>query len=54
MTVSSVSIPVVADNIVEEDERFNVMLRIPSSDGRRILAGSRNSAVVIIKDSNSK
>ena len=50
MTVSSVNIPLIADGLIERDEQFNVMLNVPSSAGRGITAGNRDSAVVIIMD----
>lgn len=50
MTVSSVNIQLIADSLIERDEQFNVALSIPSSAGRGITAGNRDSAVVLIMD----
>ena len=52
--MSSVSVPVIDDNIVEGNETFSVMLNIPSSVIKGIIAGGRNSATVIIADSTGK
>ena len=54
MTMSSVSIPVIADNVIEESEIFNVILSIPSSVSRGIMLGGRTSATIIITDSTGK
>ena len=54
MTMSSVSVPVIADNVVEENEKFNVILSIPSSVSRGIALGGRTSATIIITDSTGK
>ena len=47
---SVVSIPVTADDVVEGDETFNVILNIPSSVTRGIKAGHRNNVTVTIID----
>ena len=52
--MSSVSVPVIDDDIVEGDESFSVMLNIPPSVIKGIIAGVRNSATVIIADSTGK
>ena len=52
MTMSSVSVPVIADNIVEEEETFNVILSLNGKTGIR--AGGRDNAKVTITDSNGK
>ena len=39
------------DNIIEENEIFNMSLNVPSSLGPGIIAGSRTSATGIIIDS---
>ena len=54
MTMSSVSVPVIADNIFEGYETFNVILSIPSSVNRRIIANGQVNATVTITDSTSK
>ena len=40
------------DNIIEENEIFNMSLTVPSSLGPGIIAGSRTSATGIIIDSS--
>ena len=52
--MSSVSVPVIDDDIVEENETFNVILNIPSSVSREITLGGRTSATIIITDSTGK
>ena len=52
--MSSVSVPVIDDDIVEGDETFSVILSIPSLHVRGIYAGGRNSAILIITDSTGK
>ena len=54
MTMSSVSVAVINDTIIEEAEEFDLTLTVPSSLGPAITAGSRNTAVGIITDSTSK
>jgi len=41
------------DNIVEEDEMFNITLTVPSSLGPEIVAGTVTSATGIIMDSTT-
>ena len=53
MTMSSVSVPVTADDIVEEDETFNVILSL-NSGKTGIRAGGRDNVEVTIIDSNGK
>ena len=50
-TTSSVSFPIVLDNLVEPSETFDVSLMVPSSLRPSITAGSPQSAVVTITDS---
>ena len=52
--MSSVSVPVIDDDIVEENETFDVILNIPSSVSRGITLGGRSSATIIITDSTGK
>ena len=52
--MSSVSVPVIDDDVVEGDESFSIMLNIPSSVIKGIIAGVRNNATVIIADSTGK
>ena len=47
-------VAVIADNIVEGDETFNVSLNVPLSLGPGIVAGSVTSATGIIIDTTSK
>ena len=54
MAMSTVSIPVIVDNIAEGPEHFNLTLIIPSSLSPAIIAGSRNRATGVITDSTSK
>ena len=52
--MSSVSVPVMDDDIVEGKETFNLILKISPSVNRRIMEGARHSAMVTITDSTSK
>ena len=52
--MSNVSVPVIADNIVEAQEEFELRLDVPSSLGPEITAGSRDTATGVITDSTSK
>ena len=52
--MSSVSVPVIDDNVVEENETFNVILSIPLSVSRGITLGSRDSTGISITDSTGK
>ena len=52
--MSNVSVPVIVDDILEEDEEFDLTLSIPSSLGPAITAGDRDMATAIITDSISK
>ena len=55
MTVSSVSVPVIDDKLVEgENETFDLMLIVPSSLGPAITAGGRNRAIGVIIDTTSE
>ena len=54
MTMSNVSVPVIADEIAEEREEFDLILNVPSSLSPAITAGSRNRATGVITDSTSK
>ena len=54
MTVANVSVPVINDNIVEENEEFDLMLTVPSSLSPGITGGGRNRSVGVINDSTSK
>ena len=49
--MSSVSVPVIADNVFERQEKFNLKLNVPSSLGPAIVAGGRNRAKGVITDS---
>ena len=49
--MSSVSVPVINDNIVEGEEEFDLALTVPSALGPAITAGGRNTAVGVITDS---
>ena len=42
-----------SDDIIEEDETFNINLNVPSSLAPRIVAGSITSATGIIVDTTS-
>ena len=50
-TTSSVSFPIVLDNIVEPSETFAISLEVPSNLRPSITAGSPQDAVVTITDS---
>ena len=52
--MSNVSVPVINDDIIEERERFNLIINVPASLGPRITAVNKNSAVGVIIDSTSK
>ena len=52
MTMSSVNISIITDNIVERKETFNVMLLPPST--KKIRTTNRDNAVVSITDSNGE
>ena len=52
--MSIVSVPVMNDSIFEGTEEFNLRLNVPSTFGRAITAGGRDSAVGVITDSTSK
>ena len=54
MTMSSVSVQVIPDNIAEGPEEFDLMLNVPVSLAPAIRAGGRNRAVGVITDSTSK
>ena len=54
MRTSNVSVPLIADNILEGLEEFIVMLNVPSSLSPSITAGGRDRATVVITDSTSK
>ena len=51
--MSSVSVPVIGDDIAEGDESFSVTLSV-SSVNKGITLGVRHSATVIITDSTGK
>ena len=52
--MSSVSVPVMDDDIVEGKETFTVTMSIPSSVYKGIIAGNRDSATVFITDSTGE
>ena len=52
--MSTVSVPVMMDNIVEGHEEFDLILHVSSSRAPTITAGDRDRAVGIIIDSTSK
>ena len=52
--MSNVHVPVFADNIVEGDEEFDLMLNVPSSLGPAITVSGVNTAIGVITDSTSK
>ena len=55
MTMSSVSVPVMNDMILEgENKRFDLMLIVPLSVGPAITAGGRNRAIGVIIDTTSE
>ena len=49
--MSSVSVPVIDDNVIEGNETFSIKLNILSTVSRGITAGVRDHAVVTITDS---
>ena len=51
---STVNIPVINDNIVEEDETFSMSLSVPSSLGPEVTTGTITSAIVTITDTTSE
>ena len=53
MTMSSVSVPVIDDDVVEGNETLNAILSIPLSV-HRITVGDRHTATITIIDSTSK
>ena len=52
--MSTVSVPVIVDNIAEGQEEFNLTLNLPSLLSLAITAGSRDRATGVIADSTSK
>ena len=52
--MSSVSVPVIDDKLVGENETFDLMLIVPSSLGPAITAGGRNRAIGVIIDTTSE
>ena len=56
MTMSSVSVPVIDDDIIEVDETFSITLSFstPSSVNKGITLGARYNAIVTITDSTGK
>ena len=54
MTMSSVSVPVMADDDIEGNENFNVSLSLSSTSNKGIIIGDINTVTVIITDSTSK
>ena len=54
MTVANVSVPVINDNITEENEVFDLMLIVPPSLSPGITAGDRKRAVGVITDSTGE
>ena len=55
MTMSSVSVPVIDDKLVEgENETFDLMLIVSSSLGPAITAGGRNRTTGVIIDTTSE
>ena len=54
MTMSSVSVPVINDSVVEGQEQFDLTLNVQSSLGPSISAGNRDRAIVVITDDTSK
>ena len=55
MTISSVSVPIMMDNIAQEkDEEFNLILSVSLSLAPAITAGNKNRAVGVIIDATSK
>ena len=55
MTISSVSVPVIDDKLVEgENETFDLTLIVPSSLGPAITSGGRNITIGVIIDTTSE
>ena len=52
--MSSVSVPVMIDDIIEEDETFHVSLSLSSSINRGIIIGDGNAVTVTITDSTGE
>ena len=53
--MTSVSVPVIDDKLVEgENERFDLMLIVPSSLGPAITAGGRNMSIGVIIDTTGE
>ena len=53
--MSNVSVPVINDKLVEGvNERFDLMLIVPSSLDPAITAGGRNRAIGVIIDTTSE
>ena len=51
---SALNVTLTNDDIVEQDQMFNITLFVPSSPGSRITAGTIRSATGIINDTNSE
>ena len=51
--MSNVSVPVIVDKVVEEQEEFDLRLDVPSSLGPAITAGSRVTATGVIAENMS-
>ena len=54
MTISSVRVPVINDDVAEGSEQFDLMLIVPPSLAPAITAGGRNTSIGSIFDSTSK
>ena len=52
--MSSVSVPVLVDDIIEEDETFDISLSLSSSINRGIVIGDGNTVTVTITDSTGE
>ena len=52
--MSSVSVPVIADDVIEGKETFHVSLSSPSLINKGIIIGDGNTATVTITDSTSE
>ena len=52
--MSNVSIPVIADDVVEGNETFAISLSLSSSVNKRITVGDRKTVTVTITDSTSE
>ena len=52
--MSSVSVPVMVDDIIEEDETFHISLSLSSSINRGIIIGDGNAVIVTITDSTGE